>query len=94
MKALSDGWKHGWKMIRHILRQDQSHNCNITMTWAQKKKEEDQRLPEGTQLRKKEKSKVRTIAAEQERWKRSGYDLISHTYHLSTKPLCMFTLPL
>ena len=26
--------QRGWKMIGHILRQDQNNNCNIAMTWT------------------------------------------------------------
>ena len=60
MKPLSEVKWRRWKMIGHILRQDQNNDCNIGMTWAPEKKrnEEDQRLPRGALLR--EKGKRRT----------------------------------
>ena len=57
MKPMSkDVKRRRWKIIGHILRQDQNSDCNIAMTWApEEKREEDQRLPGGVQLKKKEK---------------------------------------
>ena len=77
MKPLSEEvkWRR-WKMIGHILRQDQNNDCNITMTWAPEGKRRRGR-PKTTWRRKVELEKekagwkswneVRIIAADRKR---------------------------
>ena len=71
-------WRR-WKMVGHILRQDQNNECNVAMTWAQEEKRKRGR-PRNTWRRTGEKERrkagwdtrneVRATAADREGWKR------------------------
>ena len=81
MKPLSEEvkWRR-WKMIGHILRQDQNNDCNIAITWAPEGKGRRGRR-KATWRRTVEKEReeagwkswneVRIVAADREKWKRS-----------------------
>ena len=64
MKPMSKEVKQSrWRMIEHILRQDQNKNCNIAITWA----------PEGKRRRGRPKATwKRTV--EKESWKGQKQD--------------------
>ena len=51
-----------WRMIEHILRQDQNNNCNIAITWAPEEKRRRGR-PKATWKRTVEKEKGRSRMA-------------------------------
>ena len=81
MKPMSKEVKRPrWKMIGHILRQDQNSDCNIAMTWVPEGKRRRGR-PKTTWRRTVEKerkeagwkswSDARPIAANREKWEHS-----------------------
>ena len=81
MKPMSKEVKQRrWRMIEHILRQDQNNNCNIAITWAPKEKRRRGR-PKATWTRTVEKERAeaewqsweqaKTVAANRDKWRDS-----------------------
>ncbi len=79
VKPLSEkGKRRRWKMIGHILRQDQNNDCNVAMTWAPEGKRRRGR-PKTTWRSTVEKERkeagwkswaeARTMSADWEKWK-------------------------
>ena len=90
MRPLSEEVKRRrWKLIGHILRQDQNNDCNTAMTWAPEGKRRRGR-PKTTWRRTVEKEReeagwrswaeARTTAADREKWKCS-VEAICATWH-------------
>ena len=81
MKPMSKEVKQRrWRMIGHVLRQDQNNNCNIAITWAPEEKRRRGR-PKATWTRTVEKERAeaewqsweqaKTVAANRDKWRDS-----------------------